>query len=138
MTRSNPAQTRSHRLAVAGAALALGLGSLLAGATAAQAWSSGIGAAPWMCEDTHFSGSSWHPISTESRSSTYGAGTCFNAYPLSAQLRYVTSGYTIAKKCTSGGGGGSGNCQIISVAASGSYTNYKGGRHGLGTTFFLT
>ncbi len=138
MTHQNTTRIRRRGFALAAAALALGIGSLLGGATAAHAWSSGVGTAPWLCEDARFSGSSWHPIAIESRSSTYGAGDCFKAYPLSAQLRYATGGYTIAKTCTTGGGGGSGNCQIISVAASGSYTYYKGGRHGMGTTFFLT
>ena len=59
------------------------------------------------------------------------------AYTL-AQLRYSTSGYTIGQKCTTGGGGGAGNCQIVQTSQNGPYTNYKGGRHGMGSVFFLT
>jgi hypothetical protein len=125
-------------VALAGASVALALTAMFAGASAAHAWGSGVGNAPWLCDDSRFSGSSWHPISTQSRSSTYGAGDCFSAYTLSAQLRYATSGYTIGKKCTTGGGGGAGNCQIVQTSQNGSYTNYKGGRHGMGAVFFLT
>jgi hypothetical protein len=125
-------------IAVAAASVVLAVGATFAGASAAHAWASGVGAAPWLCGSSYFSGSSWHPISTQSRSSTYGAGECFAAYTLSAQLRYSTSGYTIGQKCTTGGGGGAGNCQIVQTSQNGPYTNYKGGRHGMGSVFFTT
>jgi hypothetical protein len=140
--RKESGMTSKSRLKTAavltGASLALALSATFTGASAANAWASGIGPAPWLCDDTHFSGSSYHPIAIESRSSTYGAGNCFSAYTLSAQLRYATSGYTIAKTCITGGGGGAPNCQIIQTSASGSYTYYKGGRHGMGSVYFLT
>lgn len=134
---SHPRRSPAHVLAVVTATAAVALAGCLTGGMAAYAWGSSTGSAPAFCQDSRFSGSSWYPVAIESRASTYGAGTCFNGYPLSVQLRYSTSGYTIAQTCISGSTSGSGNCQYISTAG-GNHTYYKGGRHGLGTTFFLT